>query len=197
VIPSSAMRSALVLLLVVLASGCDGGSSGGAASSPLGAAENALTLASRGEALALAKTLASGPRGKAEVDIQLEMLGEWLLLRAGGGARLGGTTLEGWDALRLEDSTSATATVATVLRFRHPTEAPLDRPVPLEIDLVHEGGAWRIADARMKPLPGWFEKLHEDEHPPFPGETPEPVQPPNSLAEIAGTFRPPPKNWKR
>jgi hypothetical protein len=184
-------------VLVVAALACGGSGGGGGAGPPQATAERALLIASRGQKLPFAKLLASGPRGKSSADVQLEILSEWLHLRSMGALDLSDATLEGWDALRIEESTSANATVATVLRFRRPADEPPERPVPLEIDLVMEGGRWRIADARMAPLPAWWKQRHEENHPTFPGEPPEPMTQPPTLAEIAATYRPPPPDYKR
>ena len=71
--------------------------------------------------------------------------------------------------------------------------------MPVEIDLVVEDGAWRIADARMKPTPTWFlgDYAEQVEMARRIGEAP--PDPPRSptLAEIAESYRPPPPNWKR
>ncbi len=179
-------RVALAGLLVLGALACGGGASPGP---PVAAAERALVLASRADKLGFAKTLASGPRGKSTADIQLEILSEWLWLRGFGGLALEDAELDGWDAPRLVTSTSSTAKVATVLRFRAPSQPP-ERPVPLEIELVLEGAAWRLADARLKPVPAWLTAKREEAGQEEPDTDP-------TLAEIAATYRPPPPTWKR
>lgn len=134
--------------------------------------------------------LASGPRGGSTAGIQLEILSEWLWLRAAAPLGVEDAELQGWDALKLESAT----TVTTVVRFRR---AGQDHPVPLEIELVQEGGAWKISDARMAPLPTWYKTAHEEPIDPFEPGSPTKIAKLPTLAEIAATYRPPPPDWKR
>lgn len=172
---------------------------GGSPGTPVAAAERALTLASQKDELGFAKMLASGPRGKSSAKVQLERLSYWLWLRWAGALDLISADLEGWDAPRGVTETPTNATVATVLRFKSSLFDPPERPVPLEIDLVVEGGAWRIAEARVKPTPTWFLGDYDQqveqarvlgEPPPDPPKAP-------TLAEIADSYRPPPPNQER
>jgi hypothetical protein len=183
-------RHRLAALAVLLALAACGGSD--AADSPQAATDRALKLAARGDKVGFARTLASGPRGASTADVQLEILSEWLWMRGLSGIGLDDCVLDGWDPPQVTPGNNPTILVTTVLHFRHPTAQPAERPLPLEVDLVVEGGKYRIADARVPTIPAWYRAHLTDAGVP----TGERVTLP-SLVQLAAAYRPPPPDFKR
>jgi hypothetical protein len=172
-----------VVCVVLVAASCGGSEPRG---TPAGAVDHTLTMAKNGEHARAAQMLSKSLRGKAHRPNQLGALGYWVWMKSTAKLELASDTFVGWDPPQLARASAGTATVTTTLHF-DPLGPESDHPLPLVVDLAVEGDYWRIANARVEPVPAWLVTAQKEAEQ-YGGDPPEIVD----LATIADTFRAPP-----